>query len=129
MKLKGKLAVGRGEGRHFLALQQYKDGFLEKLGFEPYEGTLNILVCEKDVPNLLEIKKNAKISILGFVHEKREYCQIKACKAKVRDSEGALVFPGINMHPAEIAEFVCTESMREKYKLADGDGLEVEVLD
>ncbi|PIT84297.1 hypothetical protein COU37_03960 [Candidatus Micrarchaeota archaeon CG10_big_fil_rev_8_21_14_0_10_45_29] len=128
MGLKGKVIAGLGEGRHFLSLQQYKRGFLDVLGVEPYEGTLNIVLREEDAPKLLEIKKDAKIKISGFAHEGKEYCGIKACKAKIRGSEGALVFPGINMHPAEVAEFVCAENMREKYKLSDGDEVEVEVL-
>lgn len=42
MIIEGEVVSGLGEGRYFLSLPPYKEIFKKILGFEPYEGTLNL---------------------------------------------------------------------------------------
>ena len=38
----GRIISGMGEGAYYMSLNEYKKQFKEKLGYEPYPGTLNI---------------------------------------------------------------------------------------
>jgi riboflavin kinase len=40
--LRGRVVSGLGEGQHYISRQGYLKQFREKLGFEPFPGTLNI---------------------------------------------------------------------------------------
>ncbi|MFA4936532.1 MAG: DUF120 domain-containing protein, partial [Candidatus Methanoperedens sp.] len=40
--LSGKVITGLGEGQYYISLEGYRTQFREKLGFDPYPGTLNI---------------------------------------------------------------------------------------
>ena len=40
--LEGTLFTGLGEGAYYVTRDDYRKQFIEKLGFDPYPGTLNI---------------------------------------------------------------------------------------
>ncbi|MEM0174073.1 MAG: DUF120 domain-containing protein, partial [Sulfolobaceae archaeon] len=47
LTIKGKVVSGLGEGRIFLSIPYYIESFKRILGFEPYPGTLNVLIYDK----------------------------------------------------------------------------------
>jgi len=44
---KGKIVSGMGEGAYYMSLEGYKKQFKEKLGYEPFPGTLNLKLEDK----------------------------------------------------------------------------------
>src|ERR671928_100116 len=44
---KGTIVSGMGEGAYYMSLDGYKKQFKEKLGYEPFPGTLNLKLEEK----------------------------------------------------------------------------------
>ncbi|MDD4162060.1 MAG: DUF120 domain-containing protein [Methanothrix sp.] len=44
--MRGKIASGLGQGQYFLTREGYSRQFLERLGFVPFPGTLNVLLEE-----------------------------------------------------------------------------------
>jgi hypothetical protein len=42
--MRGKIASGLGQGQYFLTREGYSRQFLERLGFVPFPGTLNVLL-------------------------------------------------------------------------------------
>jgi riboflavin kinase len=127
MKIKGVITKGLGEGRFFLSLPPYKKGFEKALGFAPFEGTLNVRLDLKYIEFIESLKKNPDFIVPGFEFEGRKYFQIKLSKASIFEEKGALIFPYFNHHPPEVVEFVAKISMREKYKLNDGDEVEINI--
>jgi CTP-dependent riboflavin kinase len=59
--LKGTVFSGRGKGRHFVDLPWARKQFQEKLGFNPYPGTLNLRLLKKS--DLDTLKKAIGITI------------------------------------------------------------------
>ncbi|MFH1306959.1 MAG: DUF120 domain-containing protein [Candidatus Micrarchaeota archaeon] len=127
MKLKGIIVSGSGEGAYFLSLEGYKKGFEKKIGFVPFEGTLNIRISDDEIGKILMLKKRKSIEIPGFEYKGRQYFQIKVFRAKVKESEGAVIFPLLDHHPDNIVEFVAKENLRKKYNLKDGEKIEIEI--
>ncbi len=75
---KGKIVTGMGEGSYYMSKKGYKDQFREKLGYEPFPGTLNVKLEEqiyKDTKR--EITSYPSIYIHGFKDENRTFGWVK----------------------------------------------------
>lgn len=46
LSFKGRVTTGLGEGQYYISLEGYRKQFIDKLGFEPYPGTLNLQLKE-----------------------------------------------------------------------------------
>ena len=47
--LAGAVTSGMGEGRHYISLPGYMEQFSERLGYEPFAGTLNLDLTDESV--------------------------------------------------------------------------------
>ncbi len=47
-ELLGRLATGSGQGKHFTRLDWARQQFLDKLGIEPFPGTINLIVDDSE---------------------------------------------------------------------------------
>ncbi len=79
---KGKIVTGMGEGSYYMSLKEYKKQFKEKLGYEPFPGTLNIKLDDKFyIDTKREIKNYPPIYIHGFKDKNRTYGWVKCYPA------------------------------------------------
>ena len=119
----GKIISGKGEGAKFLKLPWVRTQIKEKLGFNPYPGTLNLKLNEESstVKALLINMKSTKIiPTEGFSSG-------ECFKAKIKDEECAIIIPKVENYPADIVEIIASENLREKFQFKDGDTVKVEV--
>ncbi|MCD6331491.1 MAG: DUF120 domain-containing protein [Thermoplasmata archaeon] len=112
----GIVISGKGEGRKYVLLDGYKKQFKEKLGIEPFPGTLNLKV-EKEVVN--DLKKTNGIEIKGFSGDK-EYGNVKAFPIKFKKEKAFLILPEKSNYE-DVVEIIAEENLRDKYNLKDGD--------
>ncbi len=65
--LEGTVFTGLGEGAYYIGRESYRQQFVEKLGFDPYPGTLNLkLVGDYDVKARTELEAYPAIAVEGF---------------------------------------------------------------
>ena len=65
--LEGTVFTGLGEGAYYISKEAYRKQFTEKLGFEPYPGTLNLkLSTDYDIKTRREIEAYPAIEIHRF---------------------------------------------------------------
>ena len=69
----GKVQSGMGEGGYYICQNQYLTQFREKLGFSPFEGTLNVQIDPEDIGTLDVIKSIAGTLRSGFSDEGRSF--------------------------------------------------------
>jgi len=112
----GIVTSGKGEGRKYVLLDGYKKQFKEKLGIEPFPGTLNLKV-EKEVVN--DLKKTNGIEIKSFAGDK-EYGNVKAFPIKFKKEKAFLILPEKSNYE-DVVEIIAEENLRDKYNLKDGD--------
>ncbi len=75
---KGKIVTGMGEGSYYMSKKGYTDQFREKLGYEPFPGTLNIKLEEQIYKDTkMEITNYPSIYIHGFKDENRTFGWVK----------------------------------------------------
>ncbi|MEG3225338.1 MAG: riboflavin kinase [Methanobacteriales archaeon Met13] len=117
MEIQGKVISGAHEGQYFMSLDVYRGQFREKIGFEPFPGTLNLEINEDDVNKIQQLKGQMK-SVTG----QGKFGDVKVLPALLnRKVEGALVFPEKTHHRPEILEFVASQNLRKLLQLQDGD--------
>lgn len=122
----GAVASGMGEGGYYICQEGYMTQFQSKLGFKPFEGTLNILVDAEDVGKLDVIRSIAGHLISGFQCDGRSFGDVIAYKAKIRNIDCAIVVPE-RSHYVDTIEIICQYHLRRTLSLNDGDHLEVKV--
>jgi len=125
--LEGELVRGMSDGKYYLGLPGYTEQVKEKLGFTPFEGTLNVLLKSKDMKKPLLYAHG--IDLEGFFQGGRTLGSAKCFPCKVNGKvDGAIIIPLRSHHGPEVLEIISSVDLRKKLKLKDGDRVEVEVL-
>jgi len=127
--ISGEVTSGMGEGKYYVSREEYMRQFREKLGFEPYPGTLNIrLITEEDIRLRKALSELEGIAIEGFVHETRTFGDAKCFRCEIEGREGAVVIPVRTHHTLTTLEVIAPEKLRENLQLKDGDIVTLKVL-
>ncbi len=124
--LTGKVITGLGEGQYYIALDGYRNQFREKLGFDPYPGTLNV----KLDPESIELRKriSSHITIAGFTSHNRTFGNGSCFNVKISEIQGAVVVPERTHYPEDIIEIIAPVNLRKSLNLKDGSFVQVEVI-
>lgn len=123
MKIEGKVTSGLGKAAFFLSQEFYVNEFKKNLGFIPFPGTLNIIVNQKHLSEINQIKDECE----NLIKPDTEFGAVKYIDAVLNDNiEGAIVFPAKTTHEENYLEFIASDKLRDKYNLKDGDIVEIE---
>ncbi|MCW4051872.1 MAG: CTP-dependent riboflavin kinase [Candidatus Bathyarchaeota archaeon] len=124
--LQGTVFGGKGVGREFIGFAWVRRQIIEKVGFSPYHGTLNILLSRAEAKHLkLILKKVKRIEITPERGFYRGWC------VKVRlmnEIEAAIIIPEKTDYPSNVLEIIAPISLRQAFSLKDGDVFKVIVL-
>jgi len=128
--LEGVVFTGIGEGAYYVTRDAYRKQFIDKLGFDPYPGTLNLkLVSEYDVKTRAEIEAYPALEISGFKNEDRTYGPVRCFQVLVNNREkGAVVFALRSHYDTSVIEIISPVNLRGRLKLKDGNKVKVEVF-
>ena len=124
--LHGNVVSGMGEGGYYICQDGYMSQFESKLGFRPFQGTLNVRVDPEDVGKLDMVRSVAGITIDGFSSEGRSFGDVLAYKAKIRNIDCAIVVPE-RSHYIDTIEIICQYHLRRTLSLEDGDSVDVKI--
>ena len=122
--IKGRVSTGKGEGAKFVKLPWVGKQLIEKLGFTPFPGTLNLRLTE-DGTRLKKLLAKARVTeilpVAGFYRG-------KCFKAYLAGSlECAIVVPEVARYPEDTIEIISSANLREKLRLKDNDVVEVKI--
>jgi riboflavin kinase len=124
--IKGTVITGMGEGQYYVTQPGYLEQFSEKLGFTPYEGTLNVKVPSSDIHKVQTVKKAKPIIVKGFERNGRTFGNVECHKATIQNIECAVVMPS-RSHYDDVLEILCKYHLRRTLGMNDGDEVEVRV--
>jgi len=128
--LEGTVFTGLGEGAYYISKEQYRKQFLEKLGFDPYPGTLNLkLTTDYDVKARSELEAYPAIEVEGFRNEDRTFGHVKCYPVIIENKvKGALILALRSHYDVSVVEVIAPVFLRKQLKLKDGHKVKVEVL-
>ncbi len=128
--VEGVLFSGLGEGAYYIAKNGYRKQFIEKLGFDPYPGTLNLkLTTDYDIKTLAEVEKYPGVELGGFKNETRSFGPVKCYPAVIKNKvKGAVVLAMRTHYDASVLEIVAPVFLRGNLKLKDGNKVKVEIF-
>lgn len=128
--LEGTVFTGLGEGAYYISKEQYRKQFIEKLGFDPFPGTLNLrLATEYDMKTRGELASYPAVEVEGFKNEDRTFGSVKCYPVIVENKiKGALISALRSHYDASVLEIIAAAPLRKYLKLKDGQKVKVEVL-
>ena len=94
-----------------------------KLGFTPYNGTLNLKLSEESAKHRKQLEKATSIKVCPA----KGFCSGTVIKASMGALECAIVIPEVAGYPEDILEIVAPANLRESLQLMDGDEITVTV--
>ena len=128
--LEGVVFTGLGEGAYYIAKEHYKKQFIEKLGFDPYPGTLNLkLTSDYDIKARTELEAYPAIEVEGFKNEDRTFGIVKCYPVLVDNRVKGAIITALRTHyDVTVLEVIAPICLRKHLDLKDGQKVKVEVL-
>jgi riboflavin kinase len=132
LSLRGAVTGGMGEGRHYITLPGYADQFRERLGYEPFPGTLNVDLTEESVRRRGEMAGIDAVPIDAWEDDDRTYgaasCHgVTLVAGDDRYEEVHAIVPDRTHHDDDQLELIAPERLRDALDLDDGDTVEIRV--
>ncbi|MGB7637763.1 MAG: DUF120 domain-containing protein [Nitrososphaeraceae archaeon] len=127
----GTVVSGMGEGAYYMSLEGYRKQFKEKLGFEPYPGTLNVKLIDQIFMNARrEIGRYPSVFINGFSDNMRTYGWVKCYKANINkgavNNAAALVLERTH-YDDSMLEIIAPICLKEAIRIQNGDRISIKV--
>ncbi|MFQ3318011.1 MAG: riboflavin kinase [Natronomonas sp.] len=133
VELSGVVTSGMGEGRHYISLSGYMRQFRDRLGYEPFAGTLNVDLDEESVRTRARMDALDPVGIDGWEDDERTYGPAFCWPATIETADGEryerahVIAPERTHHGDDQLEVIAPEKLREELGLDDGDHLTIHV--
>jgi len=123
--IKGTVFSGEGTGSQFVRIPWAAKQIKEKLGFNPYFGTLNIHIPKRESEKLERILKEFKgIKITPAEGFFQAQCFNVLIKDKIK---GAIVLPEKPNYPPNVLEIIAPVHLRKTLSLRDSDEVKLTI--
>ena len=131
--LAGTVTSGMGEGSHYITLSGYMRQFRNRLGYEPFAGTLNVDLHERSVKARARMDAMSPIEIGGWADDDRTYGPAFCWPATVETAAGDryetchIIAPERTHYDAGQLEVIAPDELREVLSVDDTDELKIHV--
>jgi riboflavin kinase, archaea type len=125
----GHVVSGMGEGAYYMSLEGYRKQFREKLGYEPFPGTLNIKLSDPiSMHSRRDLSTHPSIFIEGFSDKLRTYGWVRCYPAEINDGlveNAALLILERTHYDDSTIEIIAPFSIKEYAKIKNGDRISI----
>jgi riboflavin kinase len=131
--LDGRVTSGMGEGRHYITLPGYMAQFTDRLGYEPFPGTLNVDLTDASVRRRQALDAMDPVPIDGWEDDDRTYGPAVCYPATIETTDGDrytdahTIAPERTHHDDDQLELIAPEKLRDELALEDTDHVTVTV--
>jgi riboflavin kinase len=131
--LEGVVSEGVGEGKHYISLSGYVEQFRNRLGYEPFPGTLNIELEEEAVLKRVRLENADSVEIDAWEEGERTYGSAVCHRATLETRAGQryepahVLVPKRTHHQDNTLEIISEEKLRDVLDLDDEDPVTVRV--
>jgi riboflavin kinase len=119
-KICGKIVSGAKQGAFFTHLGWVQEQCLQKLGFKPFPGTLNIEIAHENLAIIEALQVQASIEL---VPPDSTFCSGFVFPIIVEGISGAMVAPAedVRVHAKNIIEIISPFGLKDALGVEDGD--------
>ena len=123
-KLIGRLATGIGMGVTFTQLDWARNQFRERLGIEPFPGTVNVIIDDPEsMPVWVRLKTTSGIAIENPNNGPHD-CDAKCWHVTIAgEIDGAVLYPLVDNYPPSQVEVIAPVGVRNALQIEDGESL------
>jgi riboflavin kinase len=130
--LEGSVTGGMGEGKHYISLPGYMEQFRERLGYEPFPGTLNVDLTADSVRVRPGIRSLDAVPIDEWEDDERTFgsatCYAATLEGAGETYAGAhIIVPDRTHHDETQIEVIAPDRLRDALGLDDGDRITITV--
>lgn len=130
IRVRGIVFADLGHARDFMSLEWVRDAMRERLGFDPYPGTLNLHLRDNEALAHWQAVKE-RVPPVFMPSPDPSFCSsyyFLGFLTGWRGSEGlreriAIVVPGVDDYPADKVEVIARLALKDTYSIRDGDEL------
>lgn len=133
IELRGTLTSGIGEGKHYVSLPGYARQFRDRLGYEPYPGTLNVALDDGSVRRRSSLSELDPIPIDSWEDDDRTYGPALCHPVTIETDDGATddiahaIVPKRTHHEDDQLEIIAPTKLRSELDLTDNDLITIHV--
>lgn len=126
--LLGRLATGIGHGRQFTRLDWARTQFVDKLGIDPYPGTVNVIIDDPDAITVwVRLRRTGGIRI-DNPNDGPHDCDARCYRVSIEGRiAGAIVLPEIDGYPPAQVEVIAAIDVRAALGIEDGDPVRLDI--
>ena len=126
VELVGEVVSGMGEGEYYITLDGYVDQFVERLGYEPFAGTLNVSLDDESTRRAA-LENADGIPIDEWENEDRTFGAATCYEASVGGVDAHVIRPHRSHYPDDTLEVIAPVKLRDELGIDYGDEVTVEV--
>jgi len=126
LEIPGKIVSGTKQGAGFTQLGWVQEQCLEKLGFAPWPGTLNLEISMDRVALIEELKVKRGLEL---VSPDANFCSGHVFPVSIKGVPAAVVLPAedVRVHEKNIIEIIAPQFLKDSLSVKDGDQVTVTI--
>jgi riboflavin kinase len=126
LTFEGKVVTGMGEGAYYMSRKVYREQFRQKLGFNPFPGTLNLRLTPAQAGVRRELETYPAITIKGFSRDQRSFGDVKCFPVIINDRvDGAVALINRTHHSDLVLEVIAPVHLRSELGLSEGSDVKI----
>ena len=127
-KINGRLISEVGQGKYFTQLAWARRQFIDKLGIDPFPGTVNVIVDEPESMSVWDRLKNTPGVSIDNPNSGPHDCNARCYKVSLKGQlDAAIVFPEVTDYSTNQIEIIAAVGIRDALSLNDDDPLILEI--
>ncbi len=126
--LLGRLVTGSGQGKHFTLLDWAREQFSDKLGIDPFPGTINLIVDDSESMKVWNRLKGTPGVRIDNPNDGPHDCDARCYPVSIDGQiDAAIVLPEVAGYSPVQIEIIAAMGVREALDIDDGDSLRLEI--
>ena len=127
-QLRGRLATGIGQGKHFTQLDWARQQFMVKLGIDPFPGTINLIVKDSESMKVWNHLKSTPGIRIDNPNDGPHDCDARCYPISINGQiDGAIILPEVAGYSPVQIEVIAARGIRELLDMNDGDSLRLDL--
>ena len=127
-RLVGRIATGNGKGKYFTQLEWARQQFLDKLGIDPFPGTINLIVDDSESREVWDHLRSTPGVRIDNPNDGPHDCDARCYPISIDGQiDAAIVLPEVAGYSPLQIEVIAAKRVRDVLGIEDGDSLKLEI--